>query len=173
MNLFDRAVRRYQTARTQYLKTKSPSAIKEWQSTLLEVLKTYDGYVHLLKKRRIQLPENVVTDLAYSLQLTVDGKNSPLFHVDPSDKYDSFVRGSIEAAVRYVSLAKNNNDKRNRKQRIMDVYGISRSLLNQWIRDYDPRPLEIDEAVIESELEVFSQIYRASKLVGRRKRVVS
>jgi len=106
--------------------------------------------------------------LSVAMRSVVDGKDTDLFFVTPSDRYDSHMIFAKGFAVGYIAKAETKEDQQTRKQWIMEQYGISRSLINEWIKNTTPH--NYDEKIDGSILSHLIDYYRENKLKGRKRK---
>ena len=167
---YEKALNTYMSAKRAFQETGNDADRHRWQRSMQSLLHTYSAATGMLGiSREISLYWEVVHDLSAGFQSIVDGKDSDLFQFLPSDKYDSTMRSAIATAVRYVIDASDETDKQRRKCWIMEMYGVSRSTLNEWIKTKhpaDPLDPEIESAMFEHYIDY----YRKNKLTGRRRK---
>jgi hypothetical protein len=148
---------------------KSDEHRRVWQKAMYDLLTTY---ARTSKPRKfnpgIPLDWMPLADLSSAMGSVIEGKDTDLFFVDPTDRYDSSMIFTKKIAVGYVAKAKNGVETQKRKKEVIDWYGISRSTLNEWIRAVPPH--DYDEELDGPVLSDCIDHYRNNKLTGRRRR---
>ena len=170
---YERAYETFVDARWAFQEKGGDAARRRWQESLSELLWKYSGVLRYplpeRNRQALSLPPPAVFDIMVALRDVLDGKDTDLFLVTPSDRYNSRMQYATELAVRYVIDAVTNEDKQSRKRYIMKEYGISRSTLNEWIRTKEPSP-PIEPEFGYHGLSSLAGYYRENKLTGRRRK---
>ena len=166
---YEKARDRYMDAFWSYEENKSAKHRRAWQEAMRDLLYAYE---RTSKSRQlnpgIPLDWIPLSHLTSAMRSVIDGKDTDLFNVEPSDRYDSSLNSAKQVAIGYVAKAKTPAETQNRKRRVIDWYGISRSTLNEWIRVMPP--YDYDEEIDDNLLSYCIEHYRKNKLIGRRRR---
>lgn len=166
---YEKARDRYMDAFRSYEENKSAKHRRAWQEAMRDLLYAYE---RTSKPRQlnpgIPLDWIPLSHLSSAMRSVIDGKDTDLFYVSPSDKYDSQMIFAKSLAVGYIDEAETNEDQRARKTKVMKDYGISRSTINEWIKNITPFYLdkEVDDRLYGDMIDY----YRENKLTGRRRR---
>lgn len=171
-------IQAYKRARDRYMdacwahnheSNKSDKTRRAWQEAMLDLLNVYSR-TSLPRKLNPGIPLDwmPLADLSVAMRSVVDGKDTDLFFVTPSDRYDSHMIFAKSFAVGYIAKAETKEDQQTRKQWIMEQYGISRSTVNEWIKNIAPH--DYDEEIEGSILGDMIDHYRENKLTGRRRK---
>lgn len=169
---YEKALLEYFDARNAYRDDQNPKTRRVWQESVLKTLQQYSRAVNIMQwTQDIPLDWQFLLDLKEAMQAVIDGKDPELFHVDPSDSYDSHMRFAKEVAVAYVGFGKDKKDTQERKLWIMENYSVSRSTLNEWIRLIDASHLDDEELFdLFSIHSGMADDYRENKLIARRRK---
>jgi len=166
---YEKAVAKYDAAYWAHDDNKTDSTRRAWQESMAALLKTYDDAFGMWGSAQpITLDSMALHHLMSALDTVIEGKDTDLFYVTPSDRYDSEMRLAKEIAVGYVADGKTEESRQEKKRWIMKKYGISRSLLNEWIRTTNP--YDYDYELDGSLLSDMIDHYRKNKLTGRRRK---
>jgi hypothetical protein len=172
---YETAFETYVHSLWEFKDTPSDAARRRWQQSLLGLIEAYVLVLHYpvifpkYRRRALSFPWEPLHDIQSALGDVLDGKDTDLFLVTPSDRYAWQMRYAIALAVRYVIDAVTNENKQSRKRYIMKEYGISRSTLNEWIRTKEPSP-PIEPEFGYDGLSSLADHYRENKLTGRRRK---
>ena len=168
---YEKALLEYFDARNAYLDDQNPKTRRVWQESVLKTLQKYSSAISVMQwTQDIPLDWQFLLDLKEAMQAVIDGKDPELFHVDPSDSYDSDMRFAKEVAVAYVGFGKDKKDTQERKLWIMEEYSISRSTLNEWIRLIDVSNLDEELFELSAIHWTMADHYRENKLIARRRK---
>lgn len=173
---YEKALDAYAKAKWAYDDNQTQSNRHAWQLAMVNLLHTYSG---------TRVPGNLNPTIPfqweplhhlYSAMRTIaDGKDADLFHVDPSDRYDSMMTFAKEVAVAFVTLADSETARQERKTWVMENYGVSRSTLNEWVRFIKPANISDNDFGPEGGFlhSKTADHYRECKLKGRRRKLIS
>ena len=173
---YETAFETYVHSLWEFKDTPSDAARRRWQQSLLGLIEAYVLVLHYpdispkYRRRALSFPWQPLHDIQSALGDVLDGKDTDLFLVTPSDRYDSTMRFAKEVAVAYVAHAKDKESRRKRKLAIMEQYSISRSSLNEWIRTNGPSALVEETIEMGNLLSNMADHYRDNKLTGRRRK---
>lgn len=171
---YEKALYTYAKAKWAYDDNQTQSNRHAWQLAMVNLLRAYhDTRVAGNFNPTIPFQWEPLLDLYSAMRATVDGKDADLFHVDPSDRYDSMMTFAKEVAVAYVSFGKDKKDTQERKLWIMEKYSVSRSTLNEWIRLIDASNLDEEDFELFRTHSRMADHYREHKLKGRRRKLIS
>jgi hypothetical protein len=171
---FEAAQNTYGRSWNELQDTGTDAARKSCQESLLGLIDAYIQVLHYPdlfpkhRRRALSFPWRPLFAIRSALSDVLDGKDTDLFLVTPSDRYAREMRHAIELAVQYVIDAVTNEDKQSRKRYIMKEYGISRSTLNEWIKTKEPSP-PIPQEIVHNHLSSCANYYRENKLIARRR----
>ena len=136
---YEKALYVYAEAAYAYDQNQTQSNRHAWQLAMVNLLRTYsDTRVPGNFNPTIPFQWEPLHDLSSAMSTIIDGKDADLFHVDPSDRYDSRMTFAKELAVAFVNFADGEAARQERKKWVMENYGVSRSTLNEWIRLIKP-----------------------------------
>ena len=136
---YEKALYVYAEAAYAYDQNQTQSNRHAWQLAMVNLLRTYsDTRVPGNFNPTIPFQWEPLHHLYSAMEATTDGKDADLFHVDPSDRYDSMTIFAKELAVAFVNFADGEAARQERKKWVMENYGVSRSTLNEWIRLIKP-----------------------------------
>jgi hypothetical protein len=171
---YEKALYAYAKAKRAYDDNQTQSNRHAWQLAMVNLLSAYHNTRGAGKfNPTIPFQWEPLLDLYSAMRTTVDGKDADLFHVDPSDRYDSMMTFAKEVAVAYVSFGKDKKDTQERKLWIMEKYSVSRSTLNEWIRLIDASDLDQEAVELTGMQHTMADHYREHKLKGRRRKLIS
>ena len=168
---YEKALLEYFHARNAYWNDKNPKTRRMWQESVEKTLQAYSRAIAIMQwTQNIPLDWQLLLELRTAMTLVIDGKDSELFHVTPSDRHDSTMRFAKEVAVAYVSFGKDKEDIQKRKLWIMENYSVSRSSLNEWIRLIARSDLDQETVELAGVHHQLADHYRENKLTGRRRK---
>ena len=168
---YEKSVAKYKAAYWAYDDNNTDSTLRAWQESMAALLIAYDTTNSRSERTQdIPLAKIATWHLISAMATVIDGKDTDLFHVTPSDRYDRFMRLAKMFAVGYVADRTTDESQQEKKRWIMKEYGISRSLLNEWIRTTDPVDYDDKDIIDRSRLFQMVDHYRKNKLTGRRRK---
>jgi hypothetical protein len=171
---YEKALYVYAEAAYAYDQNQTQSNRHAWQLAMLSLLEAYSrtstGFHHL--NPTIPFQWEPLHDLSRAMRTIIDGKDADLFHVDPSDRYDSMTIFAKEVAVAFVTLADSETARQERKKWVMENYGVSRSTLNEWIRLIKPSNISDNDFGPEGNFlhSTMADHYRENKLIARKRK---
>lgn len=168
IEVYERALQQYIDSCHTYFENKNMKTRRVWQQSIAKTLSAYCDAIVIKGNQSIALDWQIVADLSNAMETTLDGKDAELFHVVPSDRYNWKMQFAKAIAVGYIAKAKTKENQQTRKQWIMEQYGISRSLINEWIRNTTPH--NYDEKIDGTILSHLIDYYRKNKLKGRKRK---
>lgn len=170
---YEKALYAYAKAKRAYDDNQTQSNRHAWQLAMVNLLSAYSNTRGAGNfNPTIPFQWEPLLDLYSAMRTTVDGKDADLFHVDPSDRYDSMMTFAKEVAVAFVTLADSETARQERKTWVMENYGVSRSTLNEWIRLIKPTNISDNDFGPEGGFlhSHMADHYRENKLIARKRK---
>ena len=167
---YEKAVAKYEAAYWAHDDNKTDSTRQAWQESMVVLLEAYNHAFGMWgSAQTIALDWMALKHLMSAMRTVIEGKDTDLFYVTPSDRYNSKMRRAKQIAVDYVAAGKTPESRQEKKRWIMKEYGISRSLLNEWIRTTEP-DIDYNYEEFSGYLFNLSDYYKKNKLVGRKRK---